>query len=596
MKKISLILLVWLACLEIHGQTFVSFTETGDTIPLADSILTVNDMRSLYWRDPGTQPISSLGNIGLAVMPLSFNPLRSFLPATGSGQGYALYFPDREDIRFFNVSAPVSEMRYHSAYGRGQLFHAYFTQNITPYWNGFFQYKRINSEGKYFRQKVQSDNLRFSTSYTDPSSRYNLWFSFDWTKVFPEHNGGLLYDSVFTDNTESNRRLVEMKLNQTIYRRSRVQANLLHRFRILGDSLGEEGIFIRHKASYNRIIQTLRSTDEILYDIPNYSSTTQDSLFRSYLNNEAWLDFAVGKKLRFDISAGIGNRVGTYEGPYWYSADNTTYLLGEASVSLSRWELFGSLQQALFGTFDRSLKYSFGGRFTGKEIQVNLRYDIFQREQDLFDILYLSNSRIWLNTDFNPSVGNIIHADLFFRGFRAGAEISAISDLVFYDQEARPFQVGETVDYSKFWGSYHWEVLPHLKWRNQLTIQASTKKDTLYRMPDWVYETWLYTDWDLFRGNLQAQLGLEYKFFPEFRSYSFDPTTANFYLANNENQVIGGYHYLTLFGGVQIGDAKVFLRMENILMGLIPYDYFGAPGYPLPDRVLRVGVKWRFLN
>jgi hypothetical protein len=93
---------------------------------------------------------------------------------------------------------------------------------------------------------------------------------------------------------------------------------------------------------------------------------------------------------------------------------------------------------------------------------------------------------------------------------------------------------------------------------------------------------------------LQVLVGAEGSYFSSFQSPSYSALTGQMYLANEYE--IGNYILVDAFAQFKVAKAVIFLKMQNLTQGFVPYNYWAAPHFPLNDRVFRVGVNWRFFN
>ena len=72
------------------------------------------------------------------------------------------------------------------------------------------------------------------------------------------------------------------------------------------------------------------------------------------------------------------------------------------------------------------------------------------------------------------------------------------------------------------------------------------------------------------------------------------PEINQFSVSNNFLQ--NEYLILDLLLKGTIQDVQVFAMLTHLNSGLLGNNYFSASHYPFPDRYLKFGLKWLFLN
>src|SRR5690606_33161442 len=101
-----------------------------------------------------------------------------------------------EDINYYHVPTPFTELLYKSAFEQGQLLDAFFTVNTTPQFNFSIAYKGLRSLGKYQHILTSTGNFRFTSSYKSKNDKYQAHAHIVMQDLFNEENGGLQNASV----------------------------------------------------------------------------------------------------------------------------------------------------------------------------------------------------------------------------------------------------------------------------------------------------------------------------------------------------------------------------------------------------------------
>lgn len=102
------------------------------------------------------------------------------------------------------------------------------------------------------------------------------------------------------------------------------------------------------------------------------------------------------------------------------------------------------------------------------------------------------------------------------------------------------------------------------------------------------YRTWF------FKRKLLTEFGLKYFYSTSFLADAYHPYLGVFY--PQWDLKTGGFWYPSFFIRAQVKRAIIFAELYNFTAGMLPVRYWQVPGYPLPDRGVRWGISWMFLN
>jgi hypothetical protein len=117
------------------------------------------------------------------------------LPAVGfSAKQFNYYALD--DIKYYYVPTPTSELMYRTGLQQGQVLDAFLTLNTSRQFNIAIAYKGLRSLGRYRNTLASHGNFRTSFNYHTKNKRYFLkghFYSYDFSN---QENGGLTDQSV----------------------------------------------------------------------------------------------------------------------------------------------------------------------------------------------------------------------------------------------------------------------------------------------------------------------------------------------------------------------------------------------------------------
>lgn len=545
----------------------------------------------------------------------SFNQYQSFGP-------YSRYFTSPEQIKYYQVRSPLTAARYINGYDRGQMFRIFHTQNITKDWNFTVKYRRLNSLSFYLNDQNKQSSFSLNSHYRSPKGSYEAYFYFASEKADLQENGGIQFDSIFTDNLEGTRSLLltQLDLDQRIlYNRDYFIDQKIDFWKLFGkkkkkipsdtipDSLQVEtpteaekrrSINLGHQGRFNRQAQTYRGFTSDVYDRYYFDQDGSylDSIRYASLYNEIYLQTIIGDTSLFNLKAGAFHQFIEYGNQYFSTGLQHLGLSADLKGNYKQYfNLKANGSYILGGPFanDFNLQATVEGRFF-KSLGAFASYQIQNKHPELMRQVYIGNNYLW-----NLSPGAILLNDLSFgiqwgkNNFLRFRTFSA-NDYVYFGADLKPAVADEIVAYQSidllqnfsFWNWLHQD--------NELRYQIALSGSEFMPLPELVNRHSLYFRFPMFKGALQVMLGAEASYFSSFNSPSYSAATGQLYLANE--YPIGNYYLVDAFAEFKIAKAIIFIKMQNVTEGLSPYNYWAAPHYPLNDRVFRFGVNWRFFN
>ena len=83
-------------------------------------------------------------------------------------------YMDVDDINYYHVPTPLTELCIKLAFEQGHVLDALFTVNTSRQFNFSIAYKGMRSLGKYQHILSSTGNFRFTTNYKTKNNRYNV--------------------------------------------------------------------------------------------------------------------------------------------------------------------------------------------------------------------------------------------------------------------------------------------------------------------------------------------------------------------------------------------------------------------------------------
>ena len=139
----------------------------------------------------------SFANVGQTYNKLGYNFNERFrLPQTGARAKHFNYF-EKEDIQYFNVPTPYTELFAKSTFEQGQILDAIVSLNLTPQYNFMIAHKGYKSLGKYQSVRSRGNQFRFSSNYNSKNNLARWRIHFTSQNIFNQENGGLSKDAIY---------------------------------------------------------------------------------------------------------------------------------------------------------------------------------------------------------------------------------------------------------------------------------------------------------------------------------------------------------------------------------------------------------------
>ncbi|HNU59982.1 MAG TPA: hypothetical protein PKI08_08530 [Aquaticitalea sp.] len=119
----------------------------------------------------------------------------STLPLFGARAKHFNYM-EIEDINYYHVPTPFTELLYKTAFEQGQLLDAFFSNNISKQFNFSIAYKGLRSLGKYQRILSSTGNFRATANYVSKNNRYQARGHMVTQDLMNYESGGLSDEGV----------------------------------------------------------------------------------------------------------------------------------------------------------------------------------------------------------------------------------------------------------------------------------------------------------------------------------------------------------------------------------------------------------------
>lgn len=550
-----------------------------------------------------------------------------FYPRLGA-LGRNFNYLETEDIKYYNVATPVSDLMFKTTLEQGQLLDALLTFNVTRRLNFSIGFKGFRSLGKYRFNQAKSGNFKTSFNYRTESDRYRIRGHIATQDLESEENGGISNREQFENDPEgdfTDRSRIDVLFTNANNRILGKRYYLDHQFLLLGkkqESIGKKKDQVRlgHEFTYEtKYYQFVQDNPEAAFGQDPITAPIDDRARLKTMFNRLSLEYA--SRVLGDITGGVN----LYNYNYFFNSILLTetgtiqnQLRGEEiSIRGSYFKKTGRF------TLNGNLNHTIWGELTANMSNASTRFNINENNKVLVGIhfssrlpnfnylLYQSDYRNfnWQNNElFEKQQVQTIR--LGFESEKIGilqAEYSTVDNYSYFKstitQEqinageaetvfVRPFQESKKINHLrvKYFKEFKWK-----KWAlaNTVLFQDITQNQQVLNVPQLVARNSLYFSSDVFKKAMFMQTGVTFKYFTSYNMDAYHPLLGEFYVQNQEE--FGGFPLLDFFINARVRQTRIYFKLEHFNFLTEPI-YYSAPNYPYRDFVIRFGLVWNFFS
>ncbi|EDM35050.1 hypothetical protein PBAL39_08225 [Pedobacter sp. BAL39] len=620
----------------IFTSKYVRYTTlklTKDSIQTLGLDTSLNGFHNFSVIAQPRNPTINTGNLGLAAMPLLFQPLKTI----GFDAGFHsldYYAMTHDDIKYYQARTPFTNLYYVSVGETEQVFKVTHSQNIKPNWNIGANYNRIGANGYYTRQRGDHLNAAIFNWYQSPNKRYNLWINGLFNTLKANENGSLVNDTIFSSAGRAVTPMAEnVRLNNSrqIWRKNSFfirQSYFVGRI----DSVAQE--------ITDKILPTNKITYTFKYDVNSFAFQKDET------DDHTVLPTGLADGVFTNDSTRYTNVQNEFIYSFFLRAKSTSIIKNELKLDAGIRHDFYKYMQGLFYK-DKSSYYDYNATFQNVTLlgnagyrfsnRIDLNVDLQQIVQgrNIGDFMYEAKSNVLLSN----SVGRVILGGYFqnkspeeiyiryfgnhyrwtenfdrtktinlsFRylndklGLEAGAEYFLIDKYLYFNQVGgtnadslaiAPAQsgamnmlkitLGKRFNFGKFSLS-------------TFGVYQKTDNPNILRTPELYAFASIYLDQTFFKV-LKTNIGFDLRYNTEYTAYSYSPGAGQFY--NGAKDVtFESTPILDFFVKASLRKANIFVKTDYANQGLLSKGYYTVDRYPMANRVLiKFGVSWNFYD
>ena len=579
------------------------FNINNDTI-LLDTTLNINKFYEFNFRRKDNFELIKPNNVGQPYNNLSYVIDESNYPIIGYSANKT-QLQTSDDIYFYDVAYPMTELLFKTVFSQGQLTDVLFTTNVNRKLNFSLGFKALRSLGKYQNSLSGSKNFTFTYNYN--SKKFSSKSFYLSQKLEKHESGGLslisINDFESKDPVFNERSKLNVKFEDAVnvyFQRDFYSHN---KFKI---SDNKKNLSLNHTLHY---VTVNNSYNQSL--INNYYGgliggiTTVDDKFKFR---------SIKNKISFDISNVIFDftEIGFINFNYEYFNLNSSNEKIKENSNLFSIKLSKNFK-ILDLDFDLQKKVS-GDRIGDRlnivlkpakryNLDLSLKLSSVKSHPGLiYDNYYSGFSGVnWTNSNdlVNTSTIFINYINKKFGQFSLSG--SLINNYVYVSTENSdiesyiPIINQAEFDIKLFKLKYVKNfIFGKFSMNNSFLIQDVNQNDNVLNIPDFVYRNSFFISEKIFKNVLEIQSGFNFKIFSKFFINEYNPVISTFHI--QDKRKIGGFPIIDFFLNAKIRQTRLFFIFEHINSSLSENNFFTTPSIPYRDSNFRFGLNWNLFN
>ena len=519
---------------------------------------------------------------------------------------------DIDEIKYYEVPTPTTEITYRTGLQQGQVLDAIFTLNFSKRLNVALSYKGLRSLGAYRRSLASHGNFRGSFHYRTKENQYEIRGHITSQDFFNQENGGLPQveiDKFQSDATDyKTRARLDVNLNDTenLFEGQRIY--LEHSYKLLAskDTINNKdfsnlkiGHVLTNESKFYRFTQPTNSS---IFGDSNTSGASNTDAKHKFLNNEFNLEFnskyVLGKfKAKINLlkySYGYDSILNTN------SAITKTKLAGNAISVGANWNAkIKNFQLNAIGNLTPGSSRLSGNFLKGEALykkdssfQVKGSLLISSKSANFNTLLHQSkyDDYNWQN-NFSSVNTRDLGFSLNSKWLNASLNFTNIDNYTYFDEANKPKQFANQITYLKVKANREFKY-KKFAIDNTLMFQNVSSGSSVFRVPEFVTRNTIYYQDYWFKGKpMLVNIGATFKYFTKYKMNAYNPLLAEFTLQNNEEI---GFPTVDVFFNAQVRRTRLYFKIDNVTSKIGPKNYFSAPNYPFRDFTIRFGLVWNW--
>lgn len=558
----------------------------------------------------------NLGVLGSAHEPIVFEAADRQGFEVGLDQ-YELYFMRSEDFPYYRVEKPFSVFGYTLGSEQADSYtQARFARNFANGLSYNLHYDRITQfsrNSQYPNQNNRSTAFVNGIRYQGPDGRYDGFFNVAANSIETEDNGGVVVEPAL-DGDFSSPNAAEVLLGDARSRHAHREYTYTHYYRFGGgqDTTGRQqraytlGHRIAYQGSTYRFSDVYNPEQDSFYvRYPAFLPDVRGARF-SLRHRKLENDFRLATfKLRTQggrdalkqrdlIEVGAVHTLHLVDFDNADTTLNNLFLTGRYRLNPSD-RLLVDLRARL-GLLANAGDYRLGGQLffdLKKAGQLELEgVNQLYSPSLMQHRLSISEQQVYRNA-FNRTLSTTLRGRYRLPAFQFAAEARyhLLNNFIYFGADGLPQQTGVPVSVGQLIVEKNFRLMWNLHLDNLVALQQSSQ-DVL-RLPTVFGKHSFYYDGRWFQV-LDVRLGVDLRYNSAFFANYYNPATGQFQL--QDTQEVAFYPAADVFFSMKVTKFRAFVKWENGTAAFTDDFFYQTALYPHPRAVVRIGIRWQFLN
>ena len=520
---------------------------------------------------------------------------------------------DIDEIKYYEVPTPTTEITYRTGLQQGQVLDAIFTLNFSKRLNVSLSYKGIRSLGAYRRSLASNGNFRGAFHYRTKNNRYAMRGHITSQDFFNEESGGL--PQVEIDKFESNddnyttRARLDVNLNDAENQFNSKRIYLDHSYKLVAvkdttnnkdfSNLKFGHVFTNETKEY-RFIQTTTTT--AIFGDENSANARNEIAKTTITNNELNLEFNSKYVLgQFKAKINLTNYSHGYDsilnsnsniskiklegnaisvGADWNAKIKNFQLNATGNISPGTGRLSGNFLKGE-ALYKKDSLFALKGSLLISSKSPNFNTLLHQSKYDDYN---------WQN-NFNAVNTRNLGFDFSSKWINASLNFTNIDNYTYFNENNKPVQFDNQITYLKVKANKeikYWK----LALDNTIMYQNVSSGSSVFRVPELVTRNTFYYEDYWFKGKpMLVNVGATFKYFTKYKMNAYNPLLAEFTLQDTQEI---GFPTVDVFFNAQVRRTRLYFKIDNVTSSFTKKNYFSAPNYPYRDFTIRFGMVWNW--
>lgn len=504
----------------------------------------------------------------------------------------------KDSLRFYTSSRPFTQLSYFNGSKSEQQFSIFHTQNLGDGMNLAFNYRRITSEGFYIRQLSTHTQFNAMINLKSRDQRFNTDLYYLVNRMENQENGGVVLSDEATEANNTVLLAINLRNAQNQSRTQNWGAKSTYDLLYTNDSTKKPLFAVSHEFNW---LKVSRSYKDNLSESPDFYAVnifdevnTNDSNSALTISNEV-LGYFWGDKIQLGIR---NEQLQWFQNYLIQEQTNSNFLLAKAYATALGVHFVTSFEKGVSGFHKNELDWKLSATLKDSmSLQPKLYSRISQKQSDFLFTNQRGNHNYFnanLNTSNQIQIGGVVRQEKY--RFSIDLNYRLLNNYIYLDSVKAPQQEAEEISILQVNLRKNFIFLKNFRWDNHLQFQTISNTEVV-PLPAFSSFHSLFYDNDFFKNSLNFQLGADLAYIGEYGGYAYSPSLAQFYLRNENAVALGNIIQIDIFLNLRINKAaRIFAKLENITGKPFSEESYRIENYPVPGRVLKLGLSWRMLN